>query len=121
MSDRNRKLLFSAIGIILAVVPTALAVLSYFPLWRERGTATMVSGVSLIMIMVAALPLMRYMKQIFKSPSVTTLWFATFIIFSFLSKIAEDMTVIAFVGFISNLAASLFFAIAKMRKEPTDE
>ena len=33
MSDRNRKLLFSAIGIILAVVPTALAVMSYFPIW----------------------------------------------------------------------------------------
>ena len=121
MDNRAKVFVLNIIGLTIAVVPTLLAVISYFPIWKERGAATMVSAISLCLILVAFIPLMRFMKSLLKSPSATTVWFILFILFCFLSKIANDMTIISFVGFISNLTASFFFSLARMRKENADE
>ena len=121
MDNRAKVFVLNIIGLTIAVVPTLLAVISYFPIWKERGAATMVSAISLCLILVAFIPLMRFMKSLLKSPSATTVWFILFILFCFLSKIANDMTIISFVGFISNLTASFFFSLALMRKENADE
>ena len=121
MDNRFKILILNLIGLTIAILPTFLAVISYFPIWKERGTATMISAFSLCLVLVAFLPLMRFMKAHLKSPSATTVWFITFIMFCFLSRIADDMTIISFVGFISNLTASFFFSLARMRKENPDE
>jgi Co/Zn/Cd efflux system component len=42
---------------------------------------------------------------------VHTLWFISFLLFFSLSKIAEEMTVISFIGFTSNLIGAFFFKL----------
>ena len=41
------------------------------------------------------------------------LWLVTFVLFMMLSRIANEMTVISFVGFVSNLAGACLFKAAK--------
>ena len=60
----------------------------------------------------AAVPAVRFFKKIIASPSATLIWFISFVLFFSLSRIAEDMTVISFVGFISNLVGAVFFKLA---------
>ena len=116
MSDTKRKL-FKLAGLIISTLPPLLAVLSYFPIWRERGAEAMLSGLSLCLIMMTAIPIFRAIKTAFKSPSAPIVWFMVFLLFFALSKIADDITVIAFVGFISNLIGALFFTVAKKEKK----
>jgi hypothetical protein len=44
------------------------------------------------------------------------LWLALFVIFLLLSKIAEEMTVISFVGFIGNSFGAIVFKLSEKYK-----
>ena len=112
MNDK-RRLVFSFLGLLISVVPTMLAVLSYFPVWQERGGGAMLSGFTLCLFLISALPAIRLFKRIFESPSAPLLWFIAFLLFSALSRIAREMTVISFVGFTSNLIGAYFFTMAR--------
>ena len=116
------QLLFNALGLILSVIPVTVAILSYFPLWLARDDSSILSGISLLLICVAFIPFFKHIKRFLRSPSAPLLWFFAFIIFLFLSKIADEITVISFVGFITNLIGALFFRIARRYcKEIRDE
>ena len=108
-----KKAVFSALGLIFSVVPVFSLILLYFPLWNERGDGAVLSGFALLLILLAFAPLFRAVKSILNSPSAHTMWFVFFIIFFMLSKIADEMTVISFVGFIGNIIGSLFFRAAR--------
>ena len=108
-----KKAVFSALGLVFSVVPVLSLILLYFPIWTARGDGAVLSGFTLLLILLAFAPLFRALKSILKSPSAHTMWFIIFIIFFMLSKIADEMTVISFVGFISNMIGSLFFRAAR--------
>ena len=110
---RGKQLLLNVIGLIFSVVPVTLSVLLYFPLWRTQGSVTLISGFTLLLLILAATPLFNIIKEHLKSPSAHTLWFILFVIFFLLSSIARQMTVISFIGFLGNLIGSLFFRRAK--------
>ena len=101
------------IGLILSVIPPAITALSYFPLWRDKGAVSVVSGFAVLLLILAAVPMLNYIKERFKTPSAHVMWLILFVIFLSLSKIADEMTVISLVGFISNLIASFFFRLGK--------
>lgn len=96
-----------------ATVPTAVAVLLYFPLWRSVGAEAVVSGFAVLLLALAGVPLFRYFKRRAKSPSAQTMWLIIFLFFLALSRIAEQMTVISFVGFLGNAFASVLFKLAE--------
>ena len=111
----TKRLLFNALGIMISVIPVTVSIFSYFPLWIARKDASVLSGISLLLICLA-------MKQFLHSPSAPIMWFISFIIFLMLSKIGDEMTVISFIGFTTNLIGMLFFKIArKYGKEEEDE
>ena len=114
----SKRLLFNALGLFFSVIPVGVAIFSYFPLWLRRGDASILSGISLLLLAAALVPFYRYVRNILRSASAPMMWFLFFMIFFFLSKIADEITVIAFVGFVSNLIGSVFFKIA--RKEVDD-
>lgn len=98
-------------GFIICIAPPALCTLLYFPLWKESAKA--LSGGVVLLLIIAAWPFYKTLKEKFKSPSASTVWLALFIIFFTLAKIAEEMTVISLVGFISNVFGAFIFRIAK--------
>jgi len=120
-TNPTRRLLFNALGLAISVIPVTVAIFSYFPLWISRKDASLLSGISLLLITLAVIPLFKYFKQLLHSPSAPVLWFCTFIIFLLLSRIADEMTVISFVGFFTNFLGSLCFKIAKRYSEEERE
>jgi chromate transport protein ChrA len=118
---KKKCLLFKILGTVSSVLPPFLAVISYFPIWKERGAGTMLSGFSLCLILLCIVPILRIIRNALKSPGAPILWFVFFIIFFALSKIASDMTVICFVGFVSNLIGALFFRLGKEKRGDMNE
>lgn len=118
----TKRLLFNALGIVISVLPVTVSIFSYFPLWISRGGASILSGISLFLICLAIVPIFKYLKHIMRSPSAPVMWLITFVVFLLLSKIADEMTVISFVGFTTNLIGAFFFKLARRYgKEERDE
>ena len=115
------KLLTDLIGLALCIFPPALTVLAYFPIWVNEGGGKLLSGFTVILLVLCALPLSRYIKQLFRSPAVYTPWLIMLILFLVLSKIAEEMTVISLVGFLGNLAGAAVMKLGKRGRVTKDE
>ena len=109
------------LGLLFSTLPAALATLSYFPIWVERGAPTLLSGISLIFLLLSFVPLFKAIKKLFESPSAPLMWFIAFLIFFAFSRIAQDLTVICLVGFVGNLVGSTLFGISNsMTKKRQD-
>ena len=100
-------------ALVLSILPAAICTCCYFPLWINKGPATIISGISLILILISAIPLFKLLKKHFASVSAYMVWLILFVLFFMLSRIADEMTVISFVGFISNVLGAVLFHIAK--------
>ena len=111
-----RRIFLNLAGLTFSVLPPFIATVSYFPLFAEKGGGSVVSGIALILAILCATPLLKFIKRVFDSPSARTVWIITFILFFTLGKIADEMTVIAFVGAVSNMIGSVFFTLAKRRR-----
>ena len=122
-TNPTKKLLFNALGLAISIIPVTVSIFSYFPIWIAREDASILSGISLILMALAFVPMYKYFRSILRSPSAPVMWLISFILFLLLSRIAHEMTVISFVGLISNLIGSVFFRIAQKggKAEMTDE
>ena len=107
------RILFSTLGLAVCILPVVICILKYFPVWTARGGETIFSAITLILVAIAAVPLFSFIKRALRSPASYTVWLVFFIFFFLISKIAEEMVVISFVGFISNLLGALFFKISR--------
>lgn len=116
-----RNAALHVLALAFCTLPVACATLAYFPLWQERGEGATVAGGALILLLLAALPVWRAVKACLHSYAVPTVWFISFALFFALSEIAEEMTVISFVGFIGNLIGALLFRAARRKGDERDE
>jgi hypothetical protein len=105
-----------ALAVLVSTLPPIAATLTYFPLWRNHGTAALVSGFTLILLLLGIVPLIKLFKRLFSAPSATLLWLSVFIIFFLLSKIADEMVVISFVGFTGNLSGDFLWRLGGGKK-----
>lgn len=112
-----KRLIFNSLGIIFSVIPVSVSIFSYFPLWVVREDASILSGISLILMLAAFVPCFRYIKTAIFSASAPVMWLVIFITFFLLSKIADEITVIAFVGFLGNLIGAVFFGLARVKDD----
>ncbi len=113
MKPRAKRNALRAAALLFGTAPPTAAIFSYFPLWRERGSVALVSGFSLLLLLVAALPLLRTLREKFKSPSAPLVWLSIFAFFFIARQIANEVTVIAFVGFVGNCISAGLYALAK--------
>ena len=121
-NQRPKELLLILLGLAICILPPLAAIITYFPIWAERGGAATLSGLALLLMLFAFSPMLKALRRILRSPASYTMWFIGFIIFFALSRIAEQMTVICFIGFVSNLIGAVFFrASKKHNKEHEDE
>ena len=102
------------IGFSLCILPPIICTLLYFPLWKESAKA--LSGGVLLLVLISVIPIYKLIKKQLVSPASYAIWLGLFIIFFALSKIAVEMTVISFVGFVSNLLGAFLFRIARRKR-----
>ena len=110
---RLKELIISFVALLFSTLPPLIATASYFPIWAEKSGTHVISGFALLLTLICISPIFKIIKRAFESPSVTTVWLIVFALFFALSKIAEEMIVISFVGFIGNLIGSLLFRLAR--------
>ena len=112
-NNRFKATALTVAALAVSTLPVLIAALSYFPFWISKGGAYAVSGFALILTILAMSPLVKLIKEALKSPSSYMLWLGSFLLFLFLSRIADEMTVISLVGFISNLIGACLFKAAE--------
>jgi hypothetical protein len=118
MNVNNKVLVNKALhilGLLLCTAPPIIATLSYFPLWREAGGAQVISGGALLFMILSSIPLYKYIRRILESAATYILWLFIFLFCFLLSKVIAEVTVIALVGFISNVLGAILMKIAEKR------
>ena len=116
-SNITKYLILSTFGVLLCTLPPLCAILSFFPIWTEKGGRCIVSGFVLLLLAAAFAPLYRSFKRLLESAAAYTLWLVVFVLFFILSSIADEMTVISFFGFLGNVMGAIFFKLAEKYKE----
>ena len=101
------------LGFLLCILPPAICTLNYFPIWREVGYESCIAGGVALLLALCAIPLYKLVAERLKSFSSYLMWLVLFLLFFGMSRIADQMTVICFVGFVSNLMGAVCFHIAK--------
>ena len=104
-------------GLILCVVPPIICTLSYFPLWKSAGGEQLVSGGTALLIILAMIPFYKYLRKALESAASYMIWLVIFVFCFLMAKIINEITVIAFVGLISNLIGALLMKLGDRKKE----
>ena len=76
MLSRNnpaKRLFFNSLGLGICIIPVVVAILSYFPLWLAREDASVLSGLAVLLITAALVPMYKYLGSILRSPSAAFL------------------------------------------------
>lgn len=108
-----KRMLFQSLGVLFSIVPPIVATLLYFPLWIDRGATQTVSGLCALLLILCAIPLFRFLKGKLGTPSLPMMWGVLFLLVRALGAIIGQVSVISFVGFVSNLIGSLFFRLSR--------
>ena len=110
-SLKNSSLRIFALAV--CTVPATVATLSCFPVWKTRSSGALLCGFTVLLLLVCAYPLVKAVKRFFNAPSVFTVWLLLFLGFMLVQSIAYEMTVISFVGMVSNLAGAFLFKLSR--------
>ena len=108
------------IGLILSVVPPAVATLEYFPLWLAGGR-TAISAIALLLLLLSAIPIFRILKRHLRTPAPWMLWLSLWIFLRAFLPIATAIETIAFISFPTSLLGAVCFRLAKNRSEMREE
>ena len=119
--NRSKNVLLYIAGLLFCTVPVLVAIFSYFPLWRDAGGGRVISGAALLLIALAWVPLIRVVKGFFATAAAYMMWLVVFVLFFMLSRIADEMTVISFVGFVGNAIGAVLFKLSGMKAEEREK
>lgn len=120
MRTNKKSFILHTMGMIFCILPPTLATLEYFPIWVSEGGETMVSALTVILLLLCAIPLKRHIAKFFKSPSAWVIWLLIYVLFSLLGKISDDISAIALVAFPFNFLGALLFKLSERYKSERD-
>ena len=103
------------LGLACCILPPALATIFYFPIWREAGGGRVIAGGGVLLAVIFALPLFKWLNRILHRATPYVFWGVLFIIFFALSRIAHEMAVISFMGALGNLIGAILFMVERRR------
>lgn len=109
------KNILHLLGLAFCILPPALATVLYFPVWHEAGGGRAIAGGGVLLAVIFALPLFKWLNRLLHRSTPYVFWTVLFIIFFALSRIAHEMAVISFMGALGNLFGALFFMIERRR------
>lgn len=112
MTSAFKRLFLRLFAIAVCTVPPVIATLTFFPVWKSRGSGALLSGFTVLLLLICAYPLIKALKRALSSPSVFTVWLLLFLGFALIRSIANEMTVISFVGLTSNLIGACIFKLS---------
>lgn len=99
------------IAVAIDVICPLVAIFCQFPVWVERSAESTVSGLFLVLCVIASIPLFRKISEFMKSPSICVIWLLIFVFFTMLKSIISEMIIVSFVGLISNAVGAIIYKI----------
>lgn len=118
LSKRVKGKMIKGAALALDIVAPLTATLTQFPAWVERSAGSTVSGTFVVFAILSSIPLFRFLKNIFKTPSTPLLWGVAFALLICFRNIVDEMIVICLVGTISNIAGTAIYKVGEgMDKE----
>ena len=115
------KTLLRILGLVLCVLPPALSTLEFFPLWLSDGRSAL-SALSLILLLLSAIPLFRMVKRHLRSPSIWMLWLLLWVALEVFLPIASAIKTVALISFPTGFLGAVCFRLAKRgEREKRDE
>lgn len=121
MSNKRKYILFYALGMVCSVIPPVIATLCYFPLFIAQSTRAVVSGIAVLLLIIATIPIARFIRNHWRMEAMPLLWGAFLLIFYAASKIIDQVINIAFVGTIANIVAFAVIIVAKKYKSKWED
>lgn len=106
--------LFRLGGYALCVLPPAVATLEHFPVWLREGD-TALSGIALLLLLAAALPLLRTLRAHLRTPSAWMVWLALWLALRLICPILDTVARIALISFPTSLLGALLFRLGARR------
>ena len=117
MQTKTKAIIYNVLGLAFCVVPPAIATLEHFPIWAAKGGEAILSGLTVILLVLCALPFKRQISEYLKSPSAWMMWLCILVFSLLFSRIADDVSRIALVAFPSNLLGAFLFKKRDKYKE----
>lgn len=112
MTDTGKVFLLRTIGLIFFILPPVVATLNYFPLISGEPKKQL-SFAGVFLILIACIPLWKFVKRLLKSPSALKIWIVLFLLFFVGEAISHEIKCIALVGIVGSLIGDGFFLWAK--------
>lgn len=109
------------LGFCFCIIPPTACTLMYFPLWKTIGYEYCIAGGVALLLVLCMIPLYKFLREKFESYSSYFIWLVIFLLFLALSKIADQMTVISFAGFVGNLLGGICFHLARRTRGGKEE
>lgn len=118
MTAITKSRLLKASGLAIDVAAPLITTLTQFPLWIEKSTAATISGLFLVFALLSVIPLFKWLKEKFSTPSIKLVWTVIFVVIYALRSIVDQMLIIACVGMISAYVGDIVYALGdKYEKE----
>lgn len=98
-------------GLAVSILAPLVAAATQFPVWTESVPGTQIGGMFIFVALLCMIPLFNHLKIALKSPSSCLLWTLIFVITWALSKIIDELLIVALVGSIANYIGALLCGI----------
>lgn len=112
--------IFWWLGLALSVIPTLIAVLEWFPIWAAEGGQTVISGVTAVLLAVAALPLLNVVRNRLNSPSIWCFWLFVLLFLLAVRHVMDGLLAVALVSFPAGLLGAVSFRVSKHLRKKED-
>ncbi len=113
----RRRLFFRILGYLLCTLPALLAIFEHFPLFAKEGARPTLSGLALLLILLALIPfhrgIIKRIKRWLSCPSAYSVWLVLWLFCEWLGRISEAVADIALIAFIGSLLGALCFRLGR--------
>lgn len=121
MTNKTKGKVIKASAVGVDVVPVMVATLFQFPIWIQRDARSTVSGVFVLLMILACVPFYKQLRELFKSPSAWLMWGVAFAVMLVLRNIIDEMLPVCLVGLICNTCGEFLYKYGKTVEERPDK
>ena len=118
MTRHKQGVILYYTGIVVSVLAPLITTLTQFPVWTSKVPKTQLGGMFIFTALLSCIPFLKHIRMQLKTPSAVTVWATIFLLCWSMSKIIEQLYLIALVGLIANVVGAILCAVGNRLKRP---
>jgi predicted ABC-type exoprotein transport system permease subunit len=118
MTSKQKYYILRAMSWVLCFGVPIAVISFYFPLFVTKGVGEFMSGLAVMLLLLAAAPVLKYQKQFFKkTPAAWVIWGIIFILLYCLNKIIDQLIIVSAWGAVGNLIGGVIYKASNKYRE----